>query len=83
MKQLEEMQTRRKERERMEMIVASRIAKLFEMQGEVYKPAGDGFVFSTKTFETFRTHQTHRAESLLAEKAGYNLARFNAAVSRQ
>ena len=78
MKQLEEMQTKRKERERIEMIDAARIERMFKMQGLAYNPADDGFVFSTKAFETFRTHQTHRADSLVAEKAGYNLARFNA-----
>jgi hypothetical protein len=83
MKQLEEMQSKRKERERMEMFDAARIERVFQMQGLAYNPADDGFVFSTKRFATYKTREQHRREALIAEKVGFNLQEFRAAVAKQ
>lgn len=82
-KQLEDMQAKRKERERLEMCQASRIAKLFQMKGEAYDPAVDGFVFSTKVFEKFETREAHLREASIAESVRYNVHKFAAEVARR
>ena len=47
MKQLNERQAERKQRQEKEMEEASEIAKLFKMKGEVYNPADDAFTHAS------------------------------------
>ena len=49
------MQAERKKREELEMHDAEHIEKVFKMKGEAYNLADDGFVFSTKKFEQFKS----------------------------
>jgi hypothetical protein len=82
-KQLKEMQEERKQREKTEMKEANLIAKLFQMKGEVYNPADDGFAFSTKRFGLYQTREQHLHEARIAERVHYNVASFQAAVARE
>jgi hypothetical protein len=83
MKQLDERQAERRQREAMEMHDASRIAKLYKMRGEAYNPADNGFVFSTKRFETYQRREQDLRDVLIAERAGFNLKKFQAAVANR
>ena len=63
-----------------EMHDAERIEKVFKMKGEAYNPADDGFVFSTKKFEQFKSRNQHLKEARIAERVGYSRVQFLAAV---
>ena len=53
---------------------AERIEKVFKMKGEAYSLADDGFVFSPKKFEQFKSRNQHLKEARIAERAGYSRA---------
>ena len=82
MKQLNERQAERKQRQEKEMEEASQIAKLFKMKGEVYNPADDGFGFSPKKFVVYESRAQHREEARIAYRVGYELKRFQVAVAQ-
>jgi hypothetical protein len=81
MKQLNERQAARKEREQKEMEEANQIDKLFKMKGEVYNPADDGFGFSPKKFVIYQSREQHREEAKIAYRVGYNLKKFQAEIA--
>ena len=79
-KQLQDMQKARREREEKEMFQAAQILKVNKMKGEAYNPSDDGFVFSTKQFEQFLTLQKHQEEVRIAKIVHYDLKKFTAAA---
>jgi len=81
MKQLDERQVARKQREEQEMGEALQIQKLFQMKGLTFNPADDGFAFSTRRFERFQLRDQHRQEVNIARRVGYNLKRFEAELA--
>jgi hypothetical protein len=81
MKQLNERQAERKQRQEKEMEEALEIAKLFKMKGEAYNPADDGFGFSPKRFVIYQCREQHREEVKIARRVGYNLKNFQAALA--
>ena len=55
------------------------IAKLFKMKGQVYDPAGDGFVFSPIKFAMYQRREAHLQEVMVAARHGFNLKKFQSA----
>lgn len=83
MKMLEARQAARKQRQEEKMREALEIKKLFEMKGLAYNPADDGFGFSSKRFERFQLRTQHREEAGIAQRVGYNLKNFEAALANR
>ena len=56
---------------------------MMKMKGEAYNPADDGFVFSAKRFEVWKTREAHLRDALIAEKVAFNAVRFRAAAAKE
>jgi len=78
LRQLKELQTERRERRKTEMDEAIRLSKTQEMKGLPYDPAADGFVYASSEIAREADRRDRLQDSLLAEKAGFNLARYTA-----
>jgi hypothetical protein len=72
LRQLRELQTERREREKTEMDDAIRLFKTHQMKGE--------FVYASPEIAAEADRRDRLQDSLLAEKAGFNLARYTALV---
>ena len=75
-KQFDARKIDRSHREEIEMHQAAKIEQVFEMQGKQYNPEEDGFVFSTKRFEQFKSRQQHLFEVKIAAKVNYDPVEF-------
>jgi hypothetical protein len=84
LRQLRELQTERREREKTEMDNAIRLLKTQEMKGlpQEPEPATNGYKFVYASAEiAFESARRDRFQnSLLAEKANFNLAEYTAHV---
>jgi hypothetical protein len=76
LRQLEELQTRRRERYKTQMDDAIRLSKTEKMKGLPYDPAPDGFVYAPAeiTHEHDRRHRLHMSK--IAEKANFDLTKY-------
>ena len=83
LRQLKELQTERRERQKTEMDDAIRLLKTERMKGLPYDPAPDGFVYATAEIE----REQHRRERLdlsrIAEQADFDLTRYGSSQSPQ
>ena len=76
LRQLKELQTERSEREKTEMDDAIRLLKTRQMKGLPFDPAADGVVYASAEIALESARRDRLADSLLAEKAGFNLANY-------
>jgi hypothetical protein len=74
LRQLKELQTERRDREKTEMDDAIRLLKTQQMKGLPIDTAADGVVHASARRDLLN-------DSLLAEKAGFNLTRYAALVA--
>jgi len=72
LRQLKELQSERREREKTEMDDAVRLLKTQQMKGE--------FVYASAEIVTEAARRARLQDSLLAEKAGFNLTKYTALV---
>jgi hypothetical protein len=72
LRQLRELQTERREREKTEMDDAILLLKTQQMKGLPDDPASNGFVHASAEIARRARHE----DALLAEKAGFNLAAY-------
>src|SRR5580692_11470607 len=79
LRQLKELQTERREREKTEMDDAIRLLKTQQMKGLPFEPMPEKFVYASA--ESARRDRL--ADSLRAEKAGFNLTRYTAFSERE
>jgi hypothetical protein len=78
LRQLKELQAERRERRKTEMDDAIRLRKAAEMKGLPYDPAADNFVYASPEIAAESARRDRLKDSLLAEKAGFNLAQYTA-----
>jgi hypothetical protein len=78
LRQLKELQAERRERRKTEMDDAIRLRKASEMKGLPYDPAADNFVYASPEIAAESDRRDRLEDSLLAEKAGFNLAQYSA-----
>jgi hypothetical protein len=76
LRQLRELQTERREREKTEMDDAIRLLKMQQMKGLPFEPDPGKFVYASGEIARRARHE----DALLAEKAGFNLTRYTALV---
>jgi hypothetical protein len=76
LRQLKELQTERREREKTEMDDAIRLLKMQQMKGLPFESEPEKFVYASAEI----TRRARLEDALLAEKAGFNLARYTALV---
>jgi hypothetical protein len=76
LRQLKELQTERREREKTEMDDAIRLLKTQQMKGLPFEPDPEKFVYASAELARRARHE----DALLAEKAAFNLARYTALV---
>jgi hypothetical protein len=74
LRQLKELQTERREREKTEMDDAIRLLKTQQMKGE--------FVYASAEITAEAARRARLEDALLAEKAGFNLTRYTALTSQ-
>ena len=78
LRQLRELQTERRDREKTEMDDAIRLRKAAEMKGLPYDPAADSFVYASAEIALESDRRARLEDSKLAEKAGFNLTKYTA-----
>jgi len=78
LRQLRELQSERREREKTEMDDAIRLLKTREMKGPPYDPAAIGVVHASPEITAESARRDRLADSLLAEEAGFNFAQYTA-----
>ena len=80
LRQLRELQTERREREKSEMDDAIRLLKTRQMKGLPYEPEpatnGDKFVYASAEIALESARRDRLEDSLRAEKAGFNLNKY-------
>jgi hypothetical protein len=85
LRQLRELQTERREREKTEMDDAIRLLKTQQMKGLPCEPEpatnGSKFVYARAEIAAEAGRRNRLEDSLLAEKAGFNLARYTACAA--
>jgi hypothetical protein len=76
LRQLDELQTKRRERYKTQMDDVIRLHKTEKMKGLPYDPAQDGFVYAAAEIgsEHDRRHRLHLAK--IAEQTGFNLTKY-------
>ncbi len=83
LRQLKELQTERREREKTAMDDAIRLRKAETMKGLPFDPASHGFVYASAEIE----REQHRRERLhlakIAEQSGFDLAKYESARAQQ
>ena len=82
LRQLRELQTERREKNKTEMDNAIRLLKTQQMKGLPYEPEsaanGNKFVYASAEIAFESARRDRLEDSLLAEKAGFNLTRYTA-----
>jgi hypothetical protein len=78
LRQLKELQAERRERRKTEMDDAIRLLKTQQMKGLPFDPREFGFVNASAEIASESARRDRRQDSLLAEKAGFNLAQYTA-----
>jgi hypothetical protein len=78
LRQLKELQTERREREKTEMDDAIRLLKTQQMKGLPFEPEPGKFVYASAEISAESARRDRLDDSLLAEKAGFVLARYTA-----
>jgi hypothetical protein len=81
LKELQQVQAARQERERMDLVRAANLYKTAKMKGLLYNPADDGFVLTNEKIEKYIARTGRREEAGIAEKWGFNLKSFNKATA--
>ena len=85
LRQLKEIQTERREREKAEMDDAIRLLKTQQMKGLPHEPAppapGKKFVYASAEIARESARRDRLQDSILAEKAGFNLAKYAAGAA--
>jgi hypothetical protein len=81
LRQLKELQAERRERRKTEMDDAIRLLKTREMKGLPFDPTEFGFVHSSAEIVLESARGDRLRDSLLAEKAAFNLTRYTATKS--
>src|SRR5580658_7731546 len=76
LRQLKELQADRRERRKAEMDDAIRLLKTQQMKGLPFDPAANGVVYASAETALESARRDRFQDSLLAEKAGFNLARY-------
>jgi hypothetical protein len=76
LRQLRQLQTERREREKTEMDNTIRLLKTQQMKGLPFEPEAGKFVYTTAEIALEAARRARREDSLLAEKAGFNLPRY-------
>jgi hypothetical protein len=76
LRQLKELQAERREKNKTEMDDAIRLLKTQQMKGLPFDPAANGFVYASAEITLESARRDRLADSLLAEKAAFNLARY-------
>jgi hypothetical protein len=80
LRQLKELQAERREKNKTEMDDAIRLLKTQQMKGLPFDPAANGFVYASAEITLESARRDRLADSLLAEKAAFNLARYTCAA---
>jgi hypothetical protein len=87
LRQLGELQTERREREKTEMDNAIRLLKTQQMKGLPHEPEPPvneaKFVYASAEIALEAARRDRLQDSILAEKSGFVLTRYNAARSQQ
>jgi hypothetical protein len=78
LRQLKELQTERREREKTEMDDAIRLLKTQQMKGLPFEPEPAKFVYASAEISAESARRDRLQDSLLAEKAGFNLGKYTA-----
>jgi hypothetical protein len=78
LRQLKELQTERREREKTEMDDAIRLLKTQQMKGLPHEPESGKFVYASAEITSESARRDRLQDSLLAEKAGFNLEKYTA-----
>jgi hypothetical protein len=78
LRQLRELQTERREREKTEMDDAIRLLKTQQMKGLLEHPEEIGVLYASAAITAESARRDRLADSLLAEEAGFNLAQYTA-----
>src|SRR6202167_638767 len=73
LRQLRELQTERRERQKTEMDDAIRLLKTLQMKDLPFDPAANGFVYASAEIARESARRDRLQDSLLAEKASFNL----------
>jgi hypothetical protein len=84
LRQLRELQTERRDREKIEMDDAIRLLKTQQMKGLPHEPEpaanGNKFVYASAEIVLEAARRTRLEDSFLAEKAGFNLAGYKRSI---
>jgi hypothetical protein len=81
LKELQQVQAMRQERERIQLIRATNLYKTAKMKGLLYKPEEDGFVLNNAQIEEFIGREERRREAELAAKCNFNFEKFRATLA--
>ena len=76
LKELQQVQAIRHERERIELIRATNLYKTAKMKGLLYKPEEDGFVLNNAQIEEHIGREQRRWEAEIAAKCNFNFEKF-------
>ena len=78
LKELQQVQAMRHERERLELIRATNLYKTAKMKGLPYHPEDDGFVLNIAQIKEHIGRSDRRQEAQIAEKCNFNFEKFRA-----
>jgi hypothetical protein len=78
LRQLRELQTERREKNKTEMDDAIRLLKTQQMKGLPFDPAANGVVLASAEITAESARRDRLQDSLLAEEANFNLAKYTA-----